>query len=155
MSQDNGGKKPKLNIELPEEVARAWPNLAVVTHSQTEFILDFIGDAGHPQGQEGSFVLNWQHAKRVMKMLVDNISKFEAQHGTIEMTGQPEPSFPMNFGGPISGPEPFRPARPSAFSSMDAPGSSRPPRGRSCRGCPPRRRCWAPWRRTAPCPLMG
>ena len=43
MSQDNGGKKPKLNIELPEEVASGvYSNLAVVTHSQTEFILDFI-----------------------------------------------------------------------------------------------------------------
>jgi len=45
-------------------------------------------------------VMSPQHAKRVMKMLVDNISKFEAQNGTIEMSGQPEPSFPMNFGGP-------------------------------------------------------
>ena len=44
--------------------------------------------------------MSQQHAKRVMKMLVDNISKFEAQNGTIEMSGQPEPSFPMNFGGP-------------------------------------------------------
>lgn len=103
MSKDNGGKKPKLNIELPEEVASGvYSNLAVVTHSQTEFILDFIQVMpGTPKAKVRSrVVLSPQHAKRVMKMLVDNISKFEAQHGTIEMTGQPEPSFPMNFGGP-------------------------------------------------------
>lgn len=103
MSQDNGGKKPKLNIELPEEVASGvYSNLAVVTHSQTEFILDFIQVMpGTPKAKVRSrVVLSPQHAKRVMKMLVDNIGKFEAQHGTIDMTGQPEPSFPMNFGGP-------------------------------------------------------
>ena len=43
MSQENGPKKPKLNIELPEEIAPGvYSNLAVVTHSQTEFIMDFI-----------------------------------------------------------------------------------------------------------------
>ena len=103
MSQENGGKKPKLNIELPEDVAPGvYSNLAVVTHSQTEFILDFIQVMpGTPKAKVRSrVVLSPQHAKRVMKMLVDNITKFEGQHGTIEMSGQPEPSFPINFGGP-------------------------------------------------------
>ena len=50
MSQDNGGKKPKLNLELPEEVAPGvYSNLAVVTHSQTEFILDFMWPMGPMQ----------------------------------------------------------------------------------------------------------
>ena len=36
-------KKPKLNIELPEEVAAGtYSNLAVITHSPTEFVTDFI-----------------------------------------------------------------------------------------------------------------
>jgi hypothetical protein len=103
MSQDQNGKKPKLNIELPDEVAPGvYSNLAVVTHSQTEFILDFIQVMpGTPKAKVRSrVVLSPQHAKRVMKMLVDNIGKFEGQHGKIEMASQPEPSFPVNFGGP-------------------------------------------------------
>ena len=89
MSEENQGKKPKLNIELPEDVAPGvYSNLAVVTHSQTEFILDFIQVMpGTPKAKVRSrVVLSPQHAKRVMKMLVDNISKFEGQHGRIEMT---------------------------------------------------------------------
>ena len=96
-------KKGKLNIELPEEVATGvYANLAVITHSPAEFVMDFIQVMpGTPKAKVRSrVVLSPQHAKRVMKMLVDNISKFEGQHGTIEMSGQPEPSFPMNFGGP-------------------------------------------------------
>ncbi|MBL6619514.1 MAG: DUF3467 domain-containing protein [Flavobacteriales bacterium] len=103
MSQENPGKKPKLNIELPDEVAPGvYSNLAVVTHSQTEFVLDFIQVMpGTPKAKVRSrVVLSPQHAKRVMKMLVDNIGKFEGQHGKIEMASQPEPSFPVNFGGP-------------------------------------------------------
>ena len=103
MSQENQGNKPKLNIEQSEEVAPGvYSNLAMVTHSQTEFILDFIQVMpGTPKAKVRSrVVLSPQHAKRVMKMLVDNISKFEGQHGRIEMTTQSEPSFPVNFGGP-------------------------------------------------------
>ena len=83
--QDNGGK-PKLNIKHPRRSPRCI-NLAVVTHSQTEFILEFIQVMpGTPKTKVRSAILSPQHAKRVMKMLVDNIGKFEAQHGTIDMT---------------------------------------------------------------------
>ncbi len=41
----NEGKKPekKINIELGEDVAAGtYSNLAIITHSNTEFVIDFV-----------------------------------------------------------------------------------------------------------------
>ena len=59
-------KKPKLNIELPEEVASGtYSNLAVITHSPTEFVTDFIQIMpGVPKAKVRSrVIMNPQHAK--------------------------------------------------------------------------------------------
>ena len=98
-----GGKSGKLNIEMPEELAGGvYSNLAVVTHSQTEFVLDFIQVMpGTPKAKVRSrIVLAPQHAKRVMKALMGNVSKFESQHGEIVVGNTEEPAFPVNLGGP-------------------------------------------------------
>ncbi|MCB0761226.1 MAG: DUF3467 domain-containing protein [Flavobacteriales bacterium] len=96
-------KKGQINIELPEEVAEGlYANLAVITHSPSEFVLDFIRMMpGMPKARvQSRIILTPQHAKRLMRALADNVQKFEAQHGPIkELTG-PEPIIPMNFGGP-------------------------------------------------------
>ena len=94
----------QLNIELPEDVAEGiYSNLAIITHSNTEFVIDFIRIMpGVPQAKVKSRVLlTPPHAKRLMKALADNISKFEAMHGKIEETGGME-GFPIHFGGPTA-----------------------------------------------------
>lgn len=91
-----------LNIELSEEVAEGiYSNLAVITHSNSEFVIDFIKIMpGVPKARVKSrIVLTPQHAKRLMRALSDNISKYEQANGTIKDT---EPGFPMNFGGPTA-----------------------------------------------------
>ncbi|MEM7160972.1 MAG: DUF3467 domain-containing protein [Bacteroidota bacterium] len=96
-------KGNQLNIELNEEIAEGiYSNLAIITHSNSEFVLDFIRIMpGVPKAQVKSrIVLTPQHAKRLMRALNDNLSKFEAQHGPIKEAQFPEASFPMNFGGP-------------------------------------------------------
>lgn len=97
-------KKPanQINIELPEEVAEGtYSNLAIISHSHSEFVVDFIRLMPNvPKAKVKSrIVLTPQHAKRLMRALVDNIKKFESQHGKIE---EPDvPQYPnMNFNTP-------------------------------------------------------
>ncbi len=92
----------QLNIELSEEVAEGtYSNLAIINHSPSEFVVDFIQMMpGVPKAKVKSrIVLTPQHAKRLMKALADNIGKFEQAHGVIKELRQ-EPGIPMNFGGP-------------------------------------------------------
>lgn len=103
MSDQQQQNKGKLNIELPEETAQGtYSNLAIITHSPSEFVLDFIRVMpGMPKAKVKSRVIvTPQHAKRLMKALQDNIRKFESQHGPISDIGSPEHMMPMPFGGP-------------------------------------------------------
>ena len=96
--------KNQLNIELSEEIADGtYSNLAIVNHSNSEFVIDFIKVMpGTPKAKvKTRVVLTPQHAKRLMKALGDNISKFEGTHGTIKET-EAVNIVPMNFGGPTA-----------------------------------------------------
>jgi len=89
----------QLNIELPEDVADGtYSNLAIISHSPQEFVIDFIRVMpGMPKAKVKSrVVLTPEHAKRLIKALADNISKYEAQFGPIE--DKEMPAVPMNFG---------------------------------------------------------
>jgi hypothetical protein len=100
MEEEN--KKEGLNIELTEEVAQGtYSNLAIINHSPSEFVVDFIQMMPGIQKAKvkSRVILTPQHAKRLMKALVDNITKFENQHGDIKDV-DPGPGIPMNFGGP-------------------------------------------------------
>jgi hypothetical protein len=91
----------QLNIELTEEVAEGtYSNLAVITHSNTEFVLDFIRVMpGMPKARvQSRIILTPEHAKRFLRALEDNVDKFENMHGEIDT--HDAPPFPMNFGGP-------------------------------------------------------
>ena len=93
----------QLNIELSEEVAEGiYSNLAIITHSNSEFVIDFVKVMpGIPKAKVKSrIVLTPQHAKRLLAALQDNISKFESIHGTIKQTEGV--GIPMNFGGPTA-----------------------------------------------------
>lgn len=100
MSENNENNPNQLNIELTEEVADGiYSNLAVISHSHSEFVIDFIKVMpGVPKAKVKSrIVMTPQHAKRLLMALNDNIQKYEALHGDIKEGKTP---FPMNFGGP-------------------------------------------------------
>lgn len=104
MSEDQN-QTNQLNIELSEEVAEGiYSNLAIITHSHAEFILDFIKMMpGVPKAKVKSrILLTPQHAKRLLGALKDNLAKYESVHGTIKATEGNNPPFPMNFGGPTA-----------------------------------------------------
>ena len=93
----------QLNIEISEEMAEGqYANLAIITHSHAEFVLDFVNVMpGTPKSKVKSrIILTPQHAKRLMKALADNIQKFEAANGMIK--DLEEMQIPMQFGGPAA-----------------------------------------------------
>tara|TARA_B110000438_G_scaffold41255_1_gene41147 strand:- start:222 stop:539 length:318 start_codon:yes stop_codon:yes gene_type:complete len=101
MSEKKEGKQG-LNIELSEEVAEGiYSNLAIITHSPSEFIFDFIRIMpGVPKGRVKSrIVMTPEHAKKLMRALNDNISKYEKNIGNIREDNNINP-IPLNFGGP-------------------------------------------------------
>ncbi|NUM51508.1 MAG: DUF3467 domain-containing protein [Flavobacteriales bacterium] len=106
MADEKNNNQPQenhLNIELTEDVAEGiYSNLAIISHSNSEFVLDFIKVMpGVPKAKVKSRILMTpQHAKRLLHALGENISKFEAMHGVIKEMEQP--SVPINFGGPTA-----------------------------------------------------
>lgn len=91
----------QINVELSEEVAEGvYSNLAMIAHSNSEFVIDFIRlMPGVPKAKVKSrIIMTPDHAKRLLAALKDNISKYEQAFGKIE-SGSDGPNFPLNFGG--------------------------------------------------------
>ncbi|NII25355.1 DUF3467 domain-containing protein [Pseudoflavitalea sp. X16] len=101
---DNANQQPnQLNIEISEEVAEGvYANLAIITHSHAEFVIDFVNVMpGTPKSKVKSrIILTPQHAKRFMKALTENVTRFESLNGKIQ--DLEEVQIPMNFGGPTA-----------------------------------------------------
>ena len=77
----------QLNIELSEEIAEGiYTNLAIITHSNAEFVIDFIRMMPNvPKAKvKTRIILTPQHAKRLLKALNENIKKYETQFGVID-----------------------------------------------------------------------
>lgn len=96
-------QKPKndgqINIELDDAMAEGtYSNLAIINHSVSEFIVDFISIMpGRPKAKVKSrIILTPQHAKRLAKALAENVKRFEKAHG--EIKDYEQPPIPMNFG---------------------------------------------------------
>ena len=90
-----------INIEISEEVAEgSYANLAIITHSHAEFVIDFVNVMpGTPKSKVKSrIIFTPQHAKRFMKALAENVSRYEAAHGDIK--DLEEVQIPLHFGGP-------------------------------------------------------
>ena len=93
----------QLNIEISEEVAEGqYANLAIITHSHAEFVIDFVNVMpGTPKSKVRSrIILTPQHAKRFMKALTENVGRFEVANGKIQ--DLEEVQLPFNFGGPTA-----------------------------------------------------
>ncbi len=98
-------KENQINIELPEEIADGlYSNLSIITHSHSEFIIDFIQlMPGIPKGKVKSrIVLTPDNAKKLVKALAENVSKCESIHGPIKENSPQHGGMPMNFGGPTT-----------------------------------------------------
>ncbi len=90
----------EIQIELSDEIAQGtYSNLAVISHSTSEFVIDFIRIVpGLPKAKVKSrIILTPEHTKRLFMALKDNIDKFEQQNGAIRL--QADPGFLPPLGG--------------------------------------------------------
>jgi type III secretory pathway component EscV len=93
----------QINIEISEEMSEGqYANLAIITHSHAEFIIDFVNVMpGTPKSKVKSrIILTPFHAKRFMKAMVENVKKFETANGVIQDMEALE--IPFTFGGPAA-----------------------------------------------------
>ena len=77
--------KTQLNIEIPADLEEVYSNLAVIAHSSSEFVFDFIRVMPNmPKSKVKSrVIMNAEHAKRLMYALQQNIEKYEQQFGEV------------------------------------------------------------------------
>lgn len=102
--QKEPDKQKHINIELSEDIAEeTYVNLAMIAHSNSEFIIDFIRlMPGLPKAKVKSrIIVTPEHAKRLLAALQDNIRKFEESNGPIKNSGDNNFNLPINFGGTI------------------------------------------------------
>ena len=92
-------EKKQLNFDLRPEVAQGtYSNLAIISHSHSEFIIDFAAVLpGMPKPEVRSRILMTpEHCKRLLNALADNISRYEAQFGPISLAA-PEHKGTINL----------------------------------------------------------
>ncbi|MBA7601946.1 MAG: DUF3467 domain-containing protein [Calditrichaeota bacterium] len=89
MDSSNELKKKQIQVELDEKVGTGeYSNLAIVTHSPAEFILDFTQVMpGLPKARvRARIIMAPLHAKSFAMALNENIKKYEARFGDIQVT---------------------------------------------------------------------
>ncbi len=94
---DENKHKEEIEFAITDEVAEGiYSNLAVISHSPTEFVVDFISIMpGKNKGKVKSrIILTPQHAKRLLAALDENIKRYESNVGHISEYSVP----PVNFG---------------------------------------------------------
>ncbi len=97
MAQEN---KTDLKINISDEVAQGtYSNLAVITHSPAEFIIDC---AQAMPGREGAtvrqrIIMSPAHAKRLLMALNGNIQNYEKTFGTIDEPHGSNDAIPYNM----------------------------------------------------------
>jgi len=88
MDKNKPPEGKQIQIELDEKVgAGEYANLAIVTHSAAEFVIDFTQIMpGLPKARVRSrIVMSPLHAKAFAMALTDNLKKFEKRFGTIQI----------------------------------------------------------------------
>jgi hypothetical protein len=91
MSDQGNPGQQQINIELGEKEAEGvYSNLAIITHSPAEFVIDFTRVLpGVPKARvHARVIMTVQHAKLLMRALEDNISKYEMKFGEIKIHGE-------------------------------------------------------------------
>lgn len=98
-NEKNNGQQLQLNLK-PEIAAGEYSNMALITHSHSEFIIDLARHLpGMPQPEVCSrIIMAPEHAKRLLGALQENIYKYERQFGKIELPGMPQRTV-APFGG--------------------------------------------------------
>lgn len=100
----NDQGQQQINIELGEKEAEGiYSNLAIITHSPAEFVIDFTRVLpGVPKAKvHARIVMTPQHAKMLLNAMKDNIDKFEKKFGEIKIAGEIPGGPMMSFQPPL------------------------------------------------------
>ncbi len=101
--QEPTANNKELSIELSEEIAEGvYANLSIISHSDAEFILDFIRMVPNvPKAKVKSrIIMSPQQTKRLLQALGENVKRYEAANGVIQDNHPNSIPFPMNFNTP-------------------------------------------------------
>ncbi|HBB66361.1 MAG: hypothetical protein A2X28_02270 [Elusimicrobia bacterium GWA2_56_46] len=85
-NKPESGKAVQLQVEMDDATAQGlYANLAGVTHSETEFILDFLFlQPNQPKAKLRSRIISSPvHTKRLLSALVENVKRYEERFGVI------------------------------------------------------------------------
>ncbi len=104
MSDQNKQQPQQISVELGEKEAEGiYSNLAIISHSAAEFIIDFTRILpGVPKAKvQSRIIMTPQHAKLLLNALVDNVNKIESKHGDIavDQVNPPQGNFPVGDEG--------------------------------------------------------
>lgn len=94
-------KPQQLNIEIGEKESEGiYSNLALITHSPQEIILDFARVMPNVPKSKiyARIIMTPAHAKMLLKALEDNLKKFEAQFGQVKLQGIEEKNIGFQAG---------------------------------------------------------
>ena len=101
MSDNNNQQRPgQIQMDLKPEIASGvYSNLALISHSHSDFVLDFARILpGMPKPEVCSrVILAPEHAKRLLAALQENIMRYEREYGQIRIPNQ-EPRTIAPFG---------------------------------------------------------
>ena len=88
---DSNPQRKKIAITVPDELETVYANLAFITHTPAEIILDFAQYLPRmPKGEVVSRVLmSPMHAKMLQMALAKNIANYERKFGEIRMPQKP------------------------------------------------------------------
>ena len=90
MTKASDGKPARLSIEIPADLEATYVNMALISHSASEIILDFARIMPNtPKGKvQSRLIMTPMNAKLLWQALGENLQKFEAKHGPIQTHGQ-------------------------------------------------------------------
>lgn len=103
MEENNKPANNEIQVELSEEMAQGtYANLAIISHSSSEFILDFIRVVPGTQKAKvkSRIILTPDNAQRLLFALQDNIKKFGEQLQAAAANNNSKTANFEDFAGP-------------------------------------------------------
>jgi hypothetical protein len=99
VNQPQPPQQVQVNIELPTDLEAVYANVALITHSPSEVIVDFARLLpGSPKARVyARVVMTPMNAKSLYKALGDNLEGFEKQYGPIRPP-ESAPGFEKQMG---------------------------------------------------------
>lgn len=100
-------KKKRVNIRMPKDLAPVYANIAFISHSLAELVIDFAQVLPRsPRGTvQARVVMTPMHAKMLQMALAQNLANYERQFGEIRLPQSGSALANNFFRFPQDGPE--------------------------------------------------